>query len=405
MNNKQLQIFDKLRYYCETEQFKGWDPYDGLNSEIFRYLPFLKKSALIRLIAIQGFKRFPFNIRSLLLVPKNYNTKGLALLLKGYCNLYKCTINNKTQEVGDSQVELLEKIELLSQLLLKLSSKGYSGACWGYSFDWQSKAFFLPKDTPTVVATSFVTDSLLSSYEITKNQEYLDKALSAADFILKDLNRIPKKQGFMFSYSPLDNQAVYNATLLGSKTLALLYSYTNKDEFKNLAFESVQAVCDLQNPDGSFPHSDQIGNSWRDNFHTGFKLESLACYRQHCKDSTFTINIEKGYQYWIQNFFDSETGFARYYDKKNSNLIDLHCTAQAFPTLYKLNKMKEQEKLADKILNWAIDNMFDFHKGFFYFQKQGNHINKTPYMRWPNAWMFYGISYWILYQKYEYETL
>ena len=26
--------FNKLKTYCEKEQFKGWDPYDGLNSKI-----------------------------------------------------------------------------------------------------------------------------------------------------------------------------------------------------------------------------------------------------------------------------------------------------------------------------------------------------------------------------------
>lgn len=404
MNTKLLDTFKILRDYCEAEQFKGWDPYDGLNSEVFQHIPFLNQSAFVRLLLIQGFKRFPFNIRSLLLVPKNYNTKGLALFLKGYCNLYRSLPATDSSGMGTEKNELLKNINHLAQLLLQLLSKGYSGACWGYSFDWQSKAFFLPKDTPTVVATSFVTDSLLSAYEITRKPEYLETALSSADFILKDLNRIEKKRGFMFSYSPLDNRAVYNATLLGSKTLSLLYPYSQNETFKSLAYESVQAVCDLQNPDGSFPHSDQVGNAWRDNFHTGFKLESLTCYQQHCKDKTFEENIEKGYQYWIQNYFDPETGFARYYDRTDSTFADLHCVAQALPTLYKLNKMQKQEILAGKMLDWAIDHMFDPQKGYFYFQRQGKRINKTPYMRWPNAWMFYGISYWILYQSLQYET-
>ena len=46
MNNKQLHIFNKLRQYCESEHFKGWDPYDGLNSKIFQNIPLLHKSAL-----------------------------------------------------------------------------------------------------------------------------------------------------------------------------------------------------------------------------------------------------------------------------------------------------------------------------------------------------------------------
>ena len=57
--------FNKLKSYCEKEQFKGWDPYDGLNSKIFSALPF-KHWDLARLAWIQGFKRSPINFRKLL---------------------------------------------------------------------------------------------------------------------------------------------------------------------------------------------------------------------------------------------------------------------------------------------------------------------------------------------------
>ena len=53
--------FIALKDYCEAEGFKGWDPYDGLNSRIFQALPFFKHSALCRLVMIQGFKRCPIN--------------------------------------------------------------------------------------------------------------------------------------------------------------------------------------------------------------------------------------------------------------------------------------------------------------------------------------------------------
>src|SRR5690554_7826087 len=94
-------------------------------------------------------------------------------------------------------------------LLLEMQNKDYSGACWGYNFDWQSRAFFLPINTPTVVATSFVVEALLNAYEITKNETYYKTAISSAEFIKNDLNRIEKEDGlFMFSYSPLDSRAV-----------------------------------------------------------------------------------------------------------------------------------------------------------------------------------------------------
>ena len=30
------ESFNKLKAYCEKEDFKGWDPYDGLNSWIIQ---------------------------------------------------------------------------------------------------------------------------------------------------------------------------------------------------------------------------------------------------------------------------------------------------------------------------------------------------------------------------------
>ena len=69
----------KLKNYCESENFQGWDPYDGLNSRIFQALPFLKNSSLCRLMVIQAFKRCPLNLRRLAIVPKEYNAKGIGL--------------------------------------------------------------------------------------------------------------------------------------------------------------------------------------------------------------------------------------------------------------------------------------------------------------------------------------
>lgn len=392
-----INSFIKLKSYCEAENFKGWDPYDGLNSKVFQAIPFLKKSAICRLIVIQGFKRFPFNLRPLALVPKEYNAKGIGLFLQGYCNIYKSVeMNPSLEKQLGSKETIRQQIKNLAELLISLQSKGYNGACWGYTFDWQSKAFFLPIHTPTVVATSFVVEGLLSAYEITKNETYLETALSSADFILKDLNKIVKKNGFMFSYSPLDNRAVYNATLLGTKTLALIYKYTGNKLYLDAARASAQAVCDEQNHDGSFPHSDQVGNKWRDSFHTGFKLESLAIYQQCCGDESFNENLERGYKYWIEHYFVPETGLVKYYDTSTENdTVDLHCVAQAIPTICKLNKFNnDTSKLISKCLEWAITNM-QSKKGYFYFQKNGFFTNKICYMRWPNAWMFYGMSYYI----------
>ena len=137
-----LDNFNRLRDYCESEGFKGWDPFDGLNSKILKAILPLKHSAILRLIVIQGFKRSPWNFRKAFMVPKQYNAKGIGLFLQGYCNLFR--VADGIQEIG-SKKEIEKRIHELAKLLIELRSKGYHGSCWGYNFDWQSRRLFLFK--------------------------------------------------------------------------------------------------------------------------------------------------------------------------------------------------------------------------------------------------------------------
>lgn len=136
LSNTTTKILLKLKLYCESQHFKGWDPYDGLNSKLFHAFPLLKKSALCRLIIIQGFKRCPINLRSVAFVPKEYNAKGIGLFLQGYCNLYTVVCKSPELEIEfGTKAVLLKQIGELANLLISLQSKGYAGACWGYNFD------------------------------------------------------------------------------------------------------------------------------------------------------------------------------------------------------------------------------------------------------------------------------
>lgn len=393
--NYYITSFTKLRSYCEKEHFKGWDPYDGLNSRLFQMIPFFKISAILRLIIIQGFKRFPYNVRPLFLIPKEYNAKGIGLFLQGYCNLYKI-LNAHSQEIEcDSREEILQYINYLSELLISLQSKGYNGSCWGYNFDWQARKLFLfPKHTPTVVATCFCSSALISAYEITGEKKYLETALSSAQFVIKDLHRTSCNNGFLFSYSPLrGNDTVYNASLLGSKILSNSYYYTGKKEYKDLARESVLACCEAQAENGSWKYGMLPIQSWIDSFHTGYNLEALNTYQQLTGDISFASNIEKGFDFYINHFFEND-GTPKYYHDRMYP-IDIHCPGQLLVSLSCLNKFSINKELADKVLNWTISNMQD-KKGYFYYQIKNGISSKISYMRWSNAFMFNALTCYLL---------
>lgn len=393
MNNNFINSLHTLKLYCESNDFAGWDPYDGLNSRIFQATP-LKHWDLARLVWIQGFKRSPVNLRKLMLVPKEHNAKGIGLFLTGYCNIYQAQAQSG-QETFGTQAKLLDTINYLAGLLLSLQSKGYSGACWGYNFDWQARRLFLfPKNTPTVVATTFCATALFQAYEITGDKSYLQVALSSAQFVLHDLKRTPKKKGFLFSYSPLEgNNTVYNASLLGSKLLSYCYHYSKDEVFKTVACESILACVEAQLPDGSWYYGELPVQRWIDSFHTGYNLDALQAYQDLTGDNSYQSHIDKGFDFYIQHFF-LDDGTPRYYHNWTYP-IDIHCPAQLFVTLRRLNQFDTNREMAETVMRWTIEQMQD-KKGYFYYQLKKGISSKVSYMRWSNAFMFYAMSNYIL---------
>lgn len=395
-NNFILQSFARLKRYCEGEHFKGWDPYDGLNSRLAHALLPLKHSGILRLCVIQGFKRCPVNLRRLALVPKENNAKGIGLFLSGYCRLYNALMRHPEWEsVLGTREEAKARISELATLLLDLRSKGdYHGACWGYNFDWQARRLFLfPKFTPTVVATNFCATALMEAYEITGKREWLDVALSAADFVIEDLHRTPYKHGFLFSYSPLKgNDTVINASLLGARLLSYCYRYTKREEYRTLARQTIQACCAGQREDGAWIYGMLPVQSWVDSFHTGYNLDALIAYEEQTSDTEFRPYIDRGFGYYISHFFEVD-GMPKYYDNRTYP-IDIHCPGQLLVTLARLHKTADNKALVEKVLRWTIENMQD-KKGYFYYQMKHHASSKIPYMRWSNAFMFNAMAHYL----------
>lgn len=381
---KEVQAsFDQLRSFCEREEFKGWDPYDGLNSSIFKALQF-DKIRIARLAWIQLFKRSPINLRKLTLVKKDYNPKGLGLFITTYCNLYKIS---PSEDLKKTILQLVDEV-------MKLRTPGFSGDCWGYNFPWQSRAFYQPKYSPTVVASTFIGCALLDAYDILGEERLLKSARSVCDFILKDLNRTEDEDGnFMFSYSPIDNTEVLNASLLGSKMLSRVYSYTKEEELLGPAKKSVQRCCNLQAENGSWRYGMMDIQIWVDSFHTGYNLECIYEYQKHSGDTSYQSYLDKGLKYYIENFFTDE-GIPKYYDNQTYP-IDVHAPAQMLITLYRMKEFDSNSEMIDRVLKWSIENFQD-KDGFFYYQLKKTRSSKIPYIRWAQAWMMYSLSFYLL---------
>ena len=268
--------------------------------------------------------------------------------------------------------------------------KGYSGYCWGYNFDWQSRAFFVSQGTPNLVCTTFIANAFLDAYKILKNEKYLQVAQSSCEFIINDLNITREDEAICFGYTPLDKTQIHNANLLAAALLARVFSLRRGKNLLKFATEAVKFSLRYQNKDGSWYYGNLISQKWTDNFHTGFNLVALKEYIDFSGPQDFCSALEKGFKYYKENFF-LKNGISKYYHDKTYP-IDIHSVAQSIITFVKLKDLGGGNiRQALKIARWGIENMQD-ERGFFYFQKHKYFTNKIPYIRWSQAWMVYALS-------------
>ena len=71
----------------------------------------------------------------------------------------------------------------------------------------------------------------------------------------------------------------------------------------------------------------------------------------------------------------------------------MHTVGQMIPTLYHSDSIVLNHTCLLRTLNWSFDNMLK--KMVLFTFKCRFWKNKIEYLRWPNAWMLYGISYYI----------
>jgi polysaccharide biosynthesis protein VpsJ len=364
------------------DQFCGYDPFDGLNSELFKRLPG-HQNEYMRLAWLQLHKRCPVNLRALVGIPKKRNPKGIGLFILGLLEDYART--------HDKQC-LQDAIELGDWLLTQQSDQRiWRHACWGYHFDWQARAFYVPIGKPNIITTVYVSRALYALGEVTGNARYLDAALDSAYFITQSLHTQQAGQAF-FAYIPGETAFVHNASLWGAAWVAWVASKTGNAEMAQLATSIAQQSVNAQNPDGSWVYGTLHHHQFIDGFHTGYNLEALELLQTCLKTGVFKAAIARGYTFYRQNFFEAD-GAAKYYHQQRYPL-DMHSVTQAIFTLVKVGGGAEDFELAQRVIACSIMTMFMPEKGRFCYQKNRWFTNTINYTRWTQAWCYFALAFY-----------
>lgn len=381
-------VYKDLWAWCRASGFAGYDPFDALNSRLFQATP-LRHSRSARLAWTQFHKRSPINLRSLVRIPQERNAKGIALFALAALAIYRQT------QTKEAEVEARELLDDLMWMRLK----GFSGAAWGYNFDWQSRAFFAPLGTPTIVPTAFAARALCEAADVFGPQEYLPFARTICDFILNDLNQFADASDEVcFSYTPVDQARVLNASLLAGEVLATIGKRMNESSLCEWGLRAARYVIRRQRADGSWAYGGDDYQLWSDNFHTAYILMSLS----RIIDATGTEpgatgardeldnSLRRGYEFWTERFF-LDNGWPKYYPD-HLYPAETHSAASAIVTLVELRgRLSGTMIRAESVAQWAVENLRDQH-GFFHHQRRRFYNVHIPYMRWSEGWMAYALA-------------
>lgn len=381
----------RLQAYIEAEEFKGYDPYDTLNS----FIPFAIFGKWPAAIATQIQKRNPLNIRPILGIKKDYNPKSMGLLLHAYVNM---------QDLFPDK-EYSMQMGFLLNWLQENSSDKFSGPCWGYNFGWASPEKYLPPHAPTVVATAFVAQGIHRYYLHSKNEKAGELLCNIGSFIVKDVPVTTFPEGICFSYSPFMKDCCYNASLLAAETLSRIYSINKDESLKELAHRAVEFVISKQFEDGHWNYkidADTGVERVQIDFHQGYIIDSIKSIMDHTDyhPTKWSDACQAGIEFYkSKQFFKNGRSLWRL---PKEYPVEIHNQSQGIISFSRFGSSDNSLiDMADTIAQWTIQEMQDPKQGYFYYRKLKYYKNKISFMRWSNAWMFLALTELMLAKKKE----
>jgi hypothetical protein len=356
-----------MRAWGEARDWRGYDPYDALNSPFARYLTLGTRFG--RRAFTQAVKLSPLNLRPALSVAPAWNAKAIALVASGYARLAAAGDDTARDPARRWLTWLVD------------NSSADIGLGWGYHFDVQTRFFSYPRNTSNVIATSFAAHALLDGKELLGDEQWGEAAERSCEFLLGGMLEDDGTRVY-FRYLAAEKELVHNANVLGCSVLARTATLLDRDDLRETVRNALSATLEAQRLDGSWPYAEGEGHGWVDNFHTGYVLEGLAT----C-DPVLPLRsqLERGLDYWERELFLPD-GTPKYFAERASAWpIDAHNYAQAIETWLSVASWRDGAlEAAERCAANLIDTML-CPDGHVAFQRRRFWTSRVPYVRWTTA--------------------
>jgi hypothetical protein len=392
----------KLIDWIEKNGWVSYDPNDVKGHPLFIALlskqNFFKKLLLFPLYSMYVIT--PVTLRYILKIRPTITPGGIGFLASGYIELYKATKDTQNLKKTKQILEWLETHRI----------KKYENYCWGFPFDWQSMTF-VPKNTPIVYSTAECTKPFIEYYKITKNKKYLDIAISACEFIDRNID---KKQhsnnSISLSYTPLDDAEVINSNAIVASVFLEVGQLAKIEEFIDIANKIMQFVLKEQLANGGwyyFSYRYKSGPSIIDNYHTAMVLQSLTkiilLEGDSKKRDTYIESLIKGLKFYLDNLFTPK-GIPKITPNKIYPINIASC-AEAITLFAQINALKNKlppslfkavQETNQKLIIWTMNNMQE-RNGAFIERKYWFKKIKLYSIRWGQALMLRSLALSLLF--------
>jgi hypothetical protein len=364
----------RIRRWGEARDWKGYDPYDALNSPAAPYLTL--GTRLGRRALTQAIKLSPLNLRPLLRIRPDWNAKAIGLVASGYARL--TAAGNTTARAP-------------ARRWLEWLAENHSGTptsmAWGYHFDVQTRFFSYGRGTPNTIATSFVAHAFLDGVELLGEERWGEQARAAVRFLGEHM-LVSGVNGTYFRYLPREDELVHNANLLACALLARTARALGAESLAEPARQALETSLAAQREDGSWPYASGPAGGWVDNFHTGYVLESLA----HCLTLRPDVRgrLERGLAFWDGALFEDD-GTPKYFPDRTYP-VDAHCYATAIDTWLSVAQwhalaLQRAERLGELLIARMLDPAGSVH-----FQQRRLWTNRVAFVRWTTAPSFRALA-------------
>ena len=380
--NTIINSIDKLEHWLENNDYKGYDPADGLTS-FLRPLTF--GNLLLNRLLQQLIWKSPFNLRPLLGVKPLDSNIGRGYIARAQLIMFKLTGREQYKRAALSCLDWL----------MKNRAPGYDQYCWGKMFDFASRGGWQKRYEPITVWTSLIGQAFLDAYEMFKEKKYLMVAESVARWII-GVPRTRTDSGACINYTASSNGTctIHNQSMLAAAMLVRTAKHIQNEEWIIVARDAIRYTCMRQQADGSWFYGEGSKWKWIDNFHTGYNLDALKSYGEITGDKTYAENLKRGFAFF-KNHFIEESGRPKYYHNR-AYPIDSQCAAQSIDTLaYFFDYDKEALELAIRVARWTIDNM-QGKDGHFYFMRYPFITITAPMIHWAQATTYKALAHLLI---------